>query len=364
MTLEPMTLFLAGDVMTGRGIDQILPHPGNPTLHEPYVESAEEYVLLGEQIHGPISRPVGFDYIWGDAPAELRSKKVRLSLVNLETSVTSSNERWEGKTVHYRMSPENIPCLNAAPIHCCSLANNHVLDWGIAGLVETLETLRNAGIRNAGAGRRWAEAREPAVFSIGPGRRVLVFGIGSRTSGIPTDWAATETQPGICLLESGSIEEDIRAVRRPGDVVIVSIHWGENWGYSIPSRQIDLAHRFIDAGADLIHGHSSHHVKGIEVYRERLILYGCGDLIDDYEGIGGFEDYRGDLGLMYFPSVDASTGKLLELRMIPTRVLRFQIRRASDEDSDWLLRTLNRESEPFGLHVGRQKTIGELIATF
>ncbi|MBU1263749.1 MAG: CapA family protein, partial [Gammaproteobacteria bacterium] len=147
-----MTLFLCGDVMTGRGIDQVLPHPGDPVLHEGYATSALDYVALAERANGPIPRPAEFAYVWGDALAEWARVAPDLRIVNLETAVTRRDDWQRGKGIHYRMHPANVPCLTAAGIDCCVLANNHVLDWGYAGLAETLETLRRAGLQRAGAG--------------------------------------------------------------------------------------------------------------------------------------------------------------------------------------------------------------------
>ena len=155
-------LFLCGDVMTGRGIDQVLPHPGNPVLYERYMKSATGYMELAEEVNGPIPKPVDFSYIWGDALAELERRKPDVRIINLETAITRSDEV-ENKAVNYRMHPNNIPCITAAGIDCCALANNHVLDWGYAGLAETLKTLRMAGIKMAGAGANIREARAPAV---------------------------------------------------------------------------------------------------------------------------------------------------------------------------------------------------------
>jgi poly-gamma-glutamate capsule biosynthesis protein CapA/YwtB (metallophosphatase superfamily) len=98
-------------------------------------------------------------------------------------------------------------------------------------------------------------------------------------------------------------------------------------------------------------GHSSYHVKGIEVYRDRLIVYGAGDLLTDDEGIGGYERYRGDLGLLSSPSIDPKTGKLLYLRMLPTLMNRFQLTRPSGADVCWLADILNREGRRFGTSV-------------
>src|SRR5881227_1889139 len=182
---KSMRLFLCGDVMTGRGIDQALPHPMNPVLYEPYVRDAREYVHLAEKAHGPIPRPLSFDYIWGDALQELECADVDLRIVNLETAITSAETPWPNKAIHYRMHPQNIGCLSAAHISACALANNHVLDWGYDGLSETLQSLNAAGIAYSGAGNDANEAMQPAVLgTVGKGR-MLLFSFGSTTSGIP-----------------------------------------------------------------------------------------------------------------------------------------------------------------------------------
>ena len=145
-------LFLRGDVMLGRGIDQVLQWPCNPTLHEDYVSSAHEYVALAERAHGSIPRGMPGSYVWGAALDTLAQTPVDLRIVNLETSITRS-ESYEPKGINYRISPENVECLRAAHIDCCVLANNHVLDWGEPGLRETLSTLQLFGVKSAGAGR-------------------------------------------------------------------------------------------------------------------------------------------------------------------------------------------------------------------
>ena len=140
------------------------------------------------------------------------------------------------------------------------------------------------------------------------------------------------------------VKESVRTHHREGDIVILSLHWGGNWGYEIPGSKRNFAHRLIDeAGVDLIHGHSSHHVKGLEVYHNKLIMYGCGDFINDYEGISGYETFRDDLSLMYFVKVKARSGQLLEVRMVPTQVKKFRVNRASKADARWLMNVLNRE---------------------
>jgi poly-gamma-glutamate capsule biosynthesis protein CapA/YwtB (metallophosphatase superfamily) len=351
-----LTLFLCGDVMTGRGIDQILWHPSEPEIHEPYVRDARDYVALAEETSGPIPQPVDPSYIWGDALDELDRVAPHARIINLETSVTRSNDYWKGKGINYRMHPAHIACLTVARIDVCTLANNHVLDYGYEGLTETLETLKCAALRVTGAGLTLTEASVPAVIDFERGR-LFVWSLGTHSSGIPPIWAATANRPGVDFLDSLSdaaadaTADRFARVRRPGDVGIVSIHWGSNWGYDVPEAHVRFAHRLIDGGIDIVHGHSSHHPRPIEVYRDKLVLYGCGDFLNDYEGISGCEQYRGDLVLMYFPTVEAGTGKLLTLRMVPMRVRKMTLNRVSPSEAEWLQASVSQASTEFGCDV-------------
>ena len=349
---------MTGDIMTGRGIDQALPFAGDPVIYEPYMKSAAGYLRIAEEANGPIPRPAAFSYVWGDALDELQRRKPDLRLINLETSITASSEFWKDKGINYRMHPQNVPVLTQAGINFCSLANNHILDWGYAGLLETRQTLQKANIAVSGAGRNLSEAAAPAVMTLAGKGRVVIFSFGLESSGIPLSWAAAADKPGVNLLTDLSdntvrhIAQSVRRIKHKGDIVVASIHWGGNWGYKIPAAQKEFAHRLIDqADVDVVHGHSSHHVKGIEVYKERLILYGCGDFINDYEGIGGYEEFRADLSLMYFVTIDPADGKLSRLQMIPTQIKRFRVNRASTDDTLWLKNILNREGNRFGAQV-------------
>ena len=146
----------------------------------------------------------------------------------------------------------------------------------------------------------------------------------------------------------------MQAARRPGDVAVVSIHWGSNWGYGVDADQVRFARALIDGGVNLVHGHSSHHPRPIEVFRGKLILYGCGDCIDDYEGITGHRAYRGDLRLLYFASLEAGTGQLAALRMAPMRARRMRLQLAPAADRQWLGTVLDRISRRFGSRVDLQ----------
>jgi poly-gamma-glutamate synthesis protein (capsule biosynthesis protein) len=365
-------LFLAGDVMTGRGIDQIMPFSVGRQLHEPRVKRADKYVELAVKANGSLPEDRSFDYIWGDALDKLDRAGPDFRIINLETAVTTSDEFWPGKKIHYRMHPSNVECLRAARIDCCSLANNHVLDWGYAGLEETLETLRAAGMQTAGAGMNRVEAERPAVFHMDDGRRLLLFSAGTPSSYIDLEWAATDERPGVNMVDETDpqaldrLGATIRAHRRPEDRVVLSIHWGLNWDAEIHDDQQRLARALIDKyGVDLIYGHSSHHVKGLEVYNGKLILYGCGDLITDYEGIGHFKRYRGDLGLLYFADIDRSSGALSGLVMAPTQMKQLRLTTPSRSDIARIRRMLRsgpRRSGP-GIASVRDSGTGDRLLT-
>ena len=349
-----LRLFLCGDVMTGRGIDQALPHPVDPVLYEPYVRDAREYVDLAEKANGSIPRPATFDYIWGEALQELELASVDLRIINLETTITSEPTPWPDKGIHYRMHPLNIGCLTAARISACALANNHVLDWGYSGLSETLRSLDTAGIAHSGAGDNAKQAAAPAVLNVEGKQRVLLFSFGSTTSGIPREWGVTSSRAGVNLLDDLSdataarVADQMRHHQQEGDLLIASIHWGSNWGHDIPSKQMAFAHRLIEEGVGIVHAHSSHHVKALEVFKGRLILYGCGDFLTDYEGISGYEEFRGNLSVMYFVELDSQTGQLVSARLVPMKMRRFRLERASPADAESLSDLLNELGAPFG----------------
>ncbi|TYC05471.1 CapA family protein [Micromonospora sp. WP24] len=353
MVDDTIRLFLGGDVMTGRGVDTILPHPGPPELREGLVHDAREYVRLAERASAPLPRPVPPYWPWGEALGLLDELRPAVRLVNLETAVTGRGAHEPGKAVHYRMHPANVSCLAAARLDVCALANNHVLDFGPVGLADTLDALDGVGVATAGAGRDADSAWRPARVDLPGGRQLLVFAVAAASSGVAPHWAATPDRPGVAYLPEVStaaadaLAERIAAQAGPADRVLVSVHWGSNWGYDVPPEQVAFAHRLLDAGVDVVHGHSSHHPRPVEVHRGRLVLYGCGDLIDDYEGIGGNEAYRPQLRLLWLPTLDAPTGELRDLRAAPLRMRRMRLERAASAEAAWLADRLGRIGERF-----------------
>ena len=178
-----------------------------------------------------------------------------------------------------------------------------------------------------------------------------------KSAGVPESWAAHHDRPGVWLIRdlSARVTDDVAAGvlahKRDGDVAIVSVHWGPNWGYAITPSEIAFAHRLIDAGIDIVHGHSSHHPRPIEINGGKPILYGCGDVIDDYEGIGGHESFSPALRLLYVTCTDPANGELVSLRMIPLRVRRMRLEHAAQTDAEWLRATIEHTSRRFEIRV-------------
>ncbi len=372
--------------MSGRGVDQILPTPSEPTLYESFITDARDYVQLAERRNGPIPRDADFEYVWGAALDVWREYIPDLYVMNLETSVTTHAQPWPEKGIHYRMHPANSRLLQVSGTDnvrhaasgrlvdaepdkgarqvCYSLANNHVLDFGRDGLRETLQTLESRGLSVCGAGR---SAREASAAARPEGTGADVFAVGIGNSGIPGEWKATDTRPGVhafSRLNRSTIDSEAARIRDElpaRETGIVSVHWGGNWDWSVSKAERAFAHELIDnAGVSIVHGHSSHHMKGIELYHGALILYGCGDFVSDYEGIPGHESYRPDLSIMYFADIDPDTRTVESVRIVPLQSHRFSLRPVSASDLKWVEQVFRRESEPFDTTVARTDS-GELV---
>lgn len=255
------------------------------------------------------------------------------------------------------MHPGNIQLFKIAGIDHASLANNHMLDWSRPGLEQTMKTLQQTGIEYSGAGKNIDKAMEPSILRKAD-KRILVFSYGAANSGISSTWAVNENQSGVNYLrgfgdkELVKIQNNIKSYRQPGDLVIISVHWGGNWGYKLPEEHREFAHGLIDqAGVDMIFGHSSHHPLGMEVYKDKLIIYGAGDFINDYEGIRGHEEYRPELSLMHFPEINEDNGHLISLKMIPMEIKKFRLNYTGKKAAKWLMEVLTREGDELGTAI-------------
>lgn len=308
---------MVGDVMLGRLVDRTIPAGRAGAL-----------------------RP------WGELLDELRAAD--LTLGNLECCISERGEPWnpEHKPFHFRGRPWAAEALAGAGFKVVSLANNHALDYGPDALLDTLELLDRHGIAHSGAGRDLAAACAPAVVEAA-GWRVAVLAAADH----PEDFAATESGPGIRLIRpttgnasGAALVRDVERARAEGcDAVVASLHWGPNMTRRPQPGCREFARALVDAGADLVHGHSAHLFHGVEVYRGRPILYDTGDFVDDY-AVDPVE--RNDLQFLF--RLELGAGALARLEVVPVRIDDCRVRHARGAERAWLLEQMPALSREFG----------------
>lgn len=285
--MSPTTLALIGDVMLGRLVNEVL-------ATRPPAET------------------------WGDVAPVLRAADAVFA--NLECAITNHRGKWPHgfKVFHFRADPSATDVLEAGNIRYVSLANNHVLDFDVQGLLDTLAHLDAAGIAHAGAGRDPDDAMRPAVVTVGG----LTVGVIATTDNEPA-FAAGPDRPGTCFTEIRAdptvlapIEQQVAALRAAGaDLVVLSVHWGPNMVERPPPRFRDFAHAVLDRGVDLLHGHSAHIFQAVERHGRGLILYDTGDFVDDY---AVDPELRNDRSFVFLVELDRRG--LRRLRMLPVEL--------------------------------------------
>ncbi len=309
-TPEEVTVGLAGDTMLGRLVNE----------------------AIGEK---------GYLYPWGDMLPILRS--THLNLVNLETTLTHGTKKTP-KTFNFKASPDRVKSLQEARIKVCNLANNHILDFGLEGMRETIGALDQADIAHVGAGLSSIEAREPLILELS-GIRLGILGC---TDNEPL-WEAGSSQPGtyfVSVYEPADLESRVRELDSKVDLLILSIHWGPNMRSEPPQSFVRFAHRLIEAGVDVFHGHGAHIPQGIEVYQRGIIFYDNGDFVDDYRVT---PELRNDQS--FFALVRADIRGIRSVQLIPTLISNMQVNRASGADYRGIVDRLKRLSEAFDTEV-------------
>ena len=240
-------------------------------------------VMLGRMVNDLLRR-VDADYPWGDTKSLFQAADWRVC--NLECVISDHGRPWSRtpKEFHFRSDAKNVEVLKAVGLDAVSTANNHALDFEYDAMLEMLRLLDRAGIQHAGAGADAAAAVRPGVSVV----KSRSIGLIAFTDNEP-EWEAGAQRPGLFYLpidvsneRAGALFETVRETRKRNDLVVVSAHWGPNWGYEPLAAHVRFGHALIDAGADIIFGHSGHVFRGIELYKGRPIMYCTGNFIDDY----------------------------------------------------------------------------------
>jgi len=319
-------------------------------------------VLLGDLMLGRIVNDALTKHdrqqVWGNFLPLLRGTEGSEQLVggNLECAVTYHNEKYP-KQFNFRLLPSNVDVLREASIDYVSLANNHILDYCVPGLIESVKVLKDEGIKFSGAGLK-PDAQAPAYIQKG-GYRFAIFSYSDHYH----FWAATEKNPGINFVDPGNydrteLQYQFSYAREQVDFVVVFIHWGPNWQWTPNDKIVDLGHALIDCGADIVFGHSSHHIQGVEVYNGHPIIYGAGGFIDDY---AIDKHYRNDLGFMY--RIQIFNNNLQRLELFPSKITHIKqgfgsnppyiskVNRATGRDQSWVCSKMKQLSTAFGTKV-------------
>jgi poly-gamma-glutamate synthesis protein (capsule biosynthesis protein) len=279
-------------------------------------------VMLGRLVNDHL-KTADPAYVWGDTLSVLRHADLRFA--NLECVLADGGTPMAGKVFHFRSDIKNVESLRSAAIDAVSLANNHVLDFGVDALREMLPALDQHGILATGAGLDLAAARRPAVRHTG----LTAVGFIAFTDNQP-DWEATSRSPGIHYVPVDAVDRRgtdlldlVRQTKGRVQLLIVSSHWGPNWGAAVPATHQRLARALIEAGADVVFGHSAHIFRGVEIYRNRPIIYSAGDFVDDY---AVDPDERNDQSFVFLLETEGSVPRTL--RLYPTNIARLQTRLA------------------------------------
>ena len=277
------------------------------------------------------------EFPWGNTLPLLRRADWRAC--NLECVISDHGLPWQParKAFHFRSDAKNIAVLRAAGINAVSLANNHTLDYGRGGMLQMLRLLDEQHIAHAGAGSNLVAAADPAITLV-KGMRIgwIAF------SDNQPEWQAAPEREGIFYVpvdvrdqSAEKLFELVRYTREQVNLLIVSAHWGSNRGYRPPREHTQFAHALVNAGADIVFGHSAHVVRGIEIYQDRPIIYSAGDFVDDY---AVDPDERNDQSFIFVIETEGATPARLQL--YPTIIEDCAVRLALDFEASQICGTM------------------------
>lgn len=279
-------------------------------------------LMLGRKVTAQLRAGKPPAAFWGDVrPHCLACDAV---IGNLEAPITATEHRWRGiKAFRFRADPRTVEILRAGNVKCVALANNHILDCAGAGLIDTRRHLAAVGIAHAGAGANWAEAMTPALFCAN-GVNVGFVSItntmrpfAARIAKPGTAFVAIHTDQPTCDLLGAQVA-DLRM--RGADILILSIHWGPNLRWWPPRRYRRFARAMIEAGFDIVHGHSAHLLQAVEFHRRGVILYDTGDFIEDFWVFPGIRTDRSCLFVVEYAGARPPSVKLVPVRLMPGEV--------------------------------------------
>ncbi|AOT68476.1 CapA family protein [Geosporobacter ferrireducens] len=294
-------------------------------------------VMLDRSIGSQIERN-GVDYPWIEVKPYF--EKSDLVLLNLETSVGVKGAASPDKSYTFQSKPETLTGLVNAGVDGVSIANNHILDFGQEGFIETLENLEKSKIKYAGGGRNIQKALTPAIWEVN-GQKIgfLAF---SRVI-YDMSWYATDKRPGIVSAYDhyvNQIKDTVSQTKQHVDYLIVSVHWGKELDQFPQGYQEKLGKVIIDSGGDVVMGHHPHVLQGIEFYKNKPILYSLGNFVFNSKG------QLSNRSMIF--NIEVSKQGMINSWIVPISIVNGQPKAAEEKEAKAIIDNLNRISERWG----------------
>ncbi|SHJ28239.1 poly-gamma-glutamate synthesis protein (capsule biosynthesis protein) [Geosporobacter subterraneus DSM 17957] len=277
----------------------------------------------------------GYDYPY--LKVEEYLKKGDITFANLESPLTSRDTAvLKDRALIFKGDIENGRSLKAAGFNILNLANNHTLDYGPEGLIDTLEVLEENGILPLGAGLNAQEARQPVFVNI----KGITVGFLGYSQFPPEGYLYFSDRPEVARINPDTISAEITRAKESCDFLVISFHWGKEYDVYPSEFQKSLARLAVDRGGDLILGHHPHVLQSMEKYQGKLIFYSLGNFVFDRQIQPGTDE-------TIMLNVKLSKGQWQEADLIPARIIDCQPIPVAGEDGEEILKRLQKYSEGY-----------------
>lgn len=344
-----MTAFLALPPLALAGSDARGQETAQETRRNTVV-AVGDIMLSGSA--APVLQTTGYGHAFRDPFLSRLVGSADVAFANLEHPVTGSSDRYKDKKFTFRGTSASLRAIKKAGLDMLSLANNHIMDYGATGLMDTIVLCRKLRLACSGAGADEASARRLAVFE----RRGVRYGLLAYSMTFPEDFWATPERPGTAHPDITRLELDIRQARPEVDILIVSFHWGEELMTEPKQYQVGFARYAVRTGADMVIGHHPHVSQAIEIYRGKPIFYSLGNY--------AFGTYSAAVssGLAVetvFQGKDPVQVNIYPLNVC-NREVRFQPRLARDQAALQAITHLQDISSPFNTVISFDRGVGTI----
>lgn len=305
-------------------------------------------MLLGRDVAVWLEKK-GFDYPYGALGKEIR--KADIAFANLECPLTDGGRPvLKRPDLVFRGSTENVKTLKKAGFDILNLANNHTMDQGREGLLETLSLLEEEGIMSLGAGSSRIEARMPVFME----RGITRIGFLGYCDFPPEGYIYDEHGADVARPDLKSLRQEVESAGRQCDFLAVSFHWGKEFDSYPGELQRRLAHEAIDSGADIVIGHHPHVLQGVEQYKGKLIFYSLGNFVFDRQ-----LHMWTDESVML--DIAVAGGECKSVRLIPVRIRECRPVIVVGEEAGEVLKRYDSLCDGLGIDIEIRGSTGHIV---